>query len=298
MEENMINRLRPGKWVMLAYLLPGFLITVCMLILPLLTATGFSFCKFTSIKNITFAGLDNYRTLFADKNVLNSLKNNLFLVGVSLVGQLGIAFLLAMMLNSRLTHLKQFHRTVAYFPVTLSAVVVGYVWSMVFDYNFGLLASMMKALGCGDRVAPWLSQPSTVMICVCIPLIWQYIGFHLVIMLSAMSSIDKEIYEMAEIDGAGELRKAISITLPLIRNTLMVCVFLCISANMKVFDHIIAMTNGGPGYSSSVLAVYTYIISFNNMNFGYGSALSVAIFVVTASLVALSQLLLHQKKEA
>ncbi len=294
----MIDRLRPGKGVMLAYLLPGFLLTVCMLILPLLTAAGFSFCKFTSVKNIAFVGLDNYRTLFADKNVLNSLKNNLFLVGVSLVGQLGIAFLLAMMLNSRLTRLKQFHRTVAYFPVTLSAVVVGYVWSMVFDYNFGLLASLMKALGCGDRVAPWLSQPSTVMICVCIPLIWQYIGFHLVIMLSAMSSIDKEIYEMAEIDGAGEFRKAVSITLPLIRNTLMVCVFLCISANMKVFDHIIAMTNGGPGYSSSVLAVYTYIISFNNMNFGYGSALSVAVFVVTATLVLASQLLFRQRKEA
>ena len=294
----MNNRLRPGKWVMLAYLLPGFLVTVGMLILPLLTATGFSFCKFTSIKNITFVGLDNYRTLFADKNVLQSLENNLFLVGVSLVGQLGIAFILAMILNSRLTSLKRFHRTVAYFPVTLSAVVVGYVWSMVFDYNFGLLGSLLKALGCGDQVVPWLSQPSTVMICVCIPLVWQYIGFHLVIMLSAMSSIDKEIYEMAELDGAGEFRRAVSITLPLIRNTLMVCVFLCISANMKVFDHIIAMTNGGPGYSSSVMAVYTYIISFNNMNFGYGSALSVAIFVVTATLVAVSQLLFYRRKEA
>ena len=293
----MLNkRLQPRPLVMTAYMLPSFLVYFGMLIVPLIMAVTFSFYKFSNIKNLRFVGLDNYKTLFADKYVWMSLQNNLFLIAVCLVGQIGIAFVLACFLNSRFIRFVGLHRTVMYFPVTLSAVVVGYIWSMVFDYDYGVIAYFMRALGYADAVKPWLGQSDTVMFFVCIPLIWQYIGFHLVIILSAMTSIDKSIYEMAEIDGASGFRKAISITLPLIKSTLSVCVMLCISANMKVFDHIIAMTNGGPGYASSVLAVYTYKISFTEMNLGYGSALSVCIFVVTAAIFLLSRLILSNKK--
>jgi raffinose/stachyose/melibiose transport system permease protein len=275
---------QPSGLVTAAYLLPSFILFVCMLILPLILSVGFSFFKFSSIRNFHFLGLENYSTLFNDKNVLISLKNNLFLVVVCLIGQIGIAFVLANLMNTRYIKLKRLHQTVVYFPVTLSAIVVGYVWSMVFDYNYGLIAYVLRAMGRFSDVKPWLGQPSTVMICVCIPLIWQYIGFHLVIMLSAMTAINGEIFEMAEIDGASEWVKATRRTLPLIRGTLSVCISLCISANMRVFDHIIAMTNGGPGFSSSVLAVYAYKQSFTNMNMGYGSALSVFIFGITAIL--------------
>ena len=120
--------------------------------------------------------------------------------------------------------------------------------------------------------------------CICVPMVWQYIGFHLVILLSAMTSIDPNILEMAELDGANEFQKATKITMPLIRDTLIVCISLCISANMRAFDHIIAMSSGGPGYSSCVMAIYAYKQSFTNLNMGYGSALSVLIFVVTAVL--------------
>lgn len=293
----MLNkRLQPRKLVMTAYLLPSFLVYFGMLIVPLIMAVTFSFYKFSNIKNLQFAGLANYRTLFSDKYVGISLQNNLFLVAVCLVGQIGIAFVLACFLNSKFVKCPGLHRTVMYFPVTLSAVVVGYIWSMVFDYNYGVLAYLLRSLGHADAVKPWLGQADTVMLFVCVPLIWQYIGFHLVIIFSAMTSIDKEVFEMAEIDGASEFRKAISITFPLIRSTLSVCIMLCISANMKVFDHIIAMTNGGPGYASSVLAVYTYKISFSEINLGYGSALSVCIFVVTAVLFGVSRFILSGRK--
>lgn len=290
------NRFQPSKLVMAAYLVPSFLVYFAMLIVPLIMAITFSFFKFSNINNLTFVGLENYKTLFADKYVWISLKNNFFLIVVCMIGQIGIAFILANILNSRLIRFASFHRTVMYFPVTLSAVVVGYIWSMVFDYNYGILAYVLRSLGYKEAVKPWLGQADTVMLFVCIPLIWQYIGFHLVIILSAMTSIDKSIYEMAEIDGATGFRKAVFITFPMIKNTLSVCIMLCISANMKVFDHIIAMTNGGPGFSSSVLAVYTYKKSFSEMNLGYGSALSVGFFVVTSAIIALSRILLSNKK--
>lgn len=293
----MNKRLQPRGWVIAAYLIPSFLIFVGVLIVPLIMSGALSFFKFSSIKNFTFIGLDNYRQLLGDKNVLLSLKNNFFLVIVCLVGQVGIAFVLASLLNMKGIVLKRFHQTVVYFPVTLSAVVVGYVWSMVFDYNYGLIAYFMRLAGNGAAVRPWLGQVDTVMWCICVPMIWQYIGFHLVIMLSAMTSIDPSILEMAELDGANEVQKSLKITLPLIKDTLIVCISLCISANMRAFDHIIAMSNGGPGYASSVMAIYAYKQSFSNMNMGYGSALSVLIFLVTAVLFLGTNLLSRQSEQ-
>jgi raffinose/stachyose/melibiose transport system permease protein len=102
---------------------------------------------------------------------------------------------------------------------------------------------------------------------------------------------------MAELDGANGIHKALFITLPLIRGTLAVCVLLCISANMRIFDHIVALTNGGPGYSSNVLALYAYNVSFSQLNMGYGNALSVAILVVTTVLFLLAQRLMSIGKE-
>ena len=289
--------LRPSGSVMTLYLLPGLLIYLLIFIFPSVMSLLLSLFKFTSIKSFQFIGLANYKTLIADSNVLLALKNNLFLVGVCLIGQIGLALTLAGLLNSSMARLSNVYRTLIFFPVTLSAVVIGYVWKMVYDYNYGIIAFLLKAFGHGDMVNPWLSQADTVMTAVSIPMIWQYVGFHLVILLSAMTSIDKSVYEMAEVDGANGFQRMFKITLPLIRGTIMLCVFLCISANMKAFDHILAMTNGGPGFSSSVLALYAYKVSFSQMNMGYGSAVSVFVLVVTMCLFLISRLVMSIRKD-
>ncbi|NLG89515.1 MAG: sugar ABC transporter permease [Clostridiaceae bacterium] len=273
---------------MALYLVPIYLVYLCVFILPVILAIYFSFFNFRTVSSKTFVGLFNYKKLFTDPLLLSSLKNNLYLVLVCMIGQIGIAFVFANMLYSRLINPKvsNFFRTVIYFPVTLSAVIIGYVWTMIYDYHFGLLNQLLISFGFPDAVKAWLTDERSIMTVVSIPMIWQYVGFHLVIIMAAMTSIDKEVYEMAEIDGASGFRKAVSITFPLIKNTLSVCVLLCVSANMKAFDHILAMTNGGPGYSSSVLALYAYKISFAENNLGYGNTVSVAIMVVMVIIIA------------
>jgi raffinose/stachyose/melibiose transport system permease protein len=124
---------------------------------------------------------------------------------------------------------------------------------------------------------------------VSVPLVWQFIGMYLVIILAAMTSISSEVLEMAEIDGANGFQRAIHIVLPLIRNTLIICVMLCISGNLRTFDHIYAMTRGGPGYASSVMAQYAYNVSFMQVNMGYGSTLSLAILIISGVLVSASR---------
>ena len=136
------------------------------------------------------------------------------------------------------------------------------------------------------------------MLLIAIPLIWQFIGYYMVIILSAISSIDQEIFEVSELDGANAFQRAIYIVLPLIKNTLLVCVTLCIAGNMKAFDHIYVMTSGGPGNSSMVMALYGYKVSFGQQNMGYGSAISIGIFVLSLIVILGSQALVgHLSKD-
>lgn len=139
------------------------------------------------------------------------------------------------------------------------------------------------------------------MLLVTIPLIWQYIGYYMVIILSAISGISTDIFESASIDGANGVQQALYITLPLIKNTMLVCITLCIAGNMKAFDNIYVMTKGGPGTASMVMAMYGYQVSFQQSNMGYGSCISVAIFVLSLLVIGGSQLLINfltREKEA
>lgn len=131
------------------------------------------------------------------------------------------------------------------------------------------------------------------MLLVSIPLIWQFIGYYMVILLSAVSSISTEVLESAEIDGATGIQRARYIVLPLIKNTLLVCITLCVAGNMKAFDNIYVMTAGGPGYSSMVMAMYGYKVSFEQSNLGYGSCISVGIFILALAVIGGSQLLMN-----
>jgi raffinose/stachyose/melibiose transport system permease protein len=282
--------LAPSSGLMAAYLAPSFIIFVFVVIIPVFAAGYYSFFDWPGGRKMTFIGWKQWLQLVQDKIFWTSFWHNIFITIAGLVGQLGLAFVFAVFLNTKTLKLKGFHRVVAYFPVTLSSVVVGFVWLMLYDYDYGLLNYFITLFG--GKAHTWLSNPKTIMTVVTIPLIWQWIGMYLVIILAAMTSVSPEILEMAEIDGCGEFRKALYITLPQIRGTLIICVMLCIAGNMRVFDHIYAMTRGGPGYASSVMAQYAYNTSFMRMNMGYGSTISIGILIISGVLVALSRMLL------
>ena len=286
------NSLAPSPGVMAAYLLPSLLFFIFVVIVPIFAAVYYSTFRWPGGRIMTFIGLNNYIDMFNDSVFWASFRNNIFITVFCLIGQIGLAFLFACLLNTRDLKMKNLHRSIAYFPVTISAVVVGFVWTMIYDYNYGILNLFLNFIGRDDLVRPWISSRETIMTVVSIPLVWQYIGLYLVIILAAMTSISSEIFEMAEIDGAGGFRKAIYITLPMIRGTLITCVMLCIACNMRAFDHIFAMTRGGPGFSSSVMAIYAYNVSFMQINMGYGSTLSIGILIISFGLVIASRVAL------
>lgn len=285
---------RPKTWVMIAFLAPGLLWYTGMVAVPLVSSIIKSFYNWTGGPVQTFIGFKNYELLLSDRVFWQAFRNNLSITFLSIIGQIGLAFAMACMLSLRFIKLKRLHRTVAYFPATVASVVVGYVWSIVFSYDYGLINSLLRLVGLGGLAAPWLDNPNTIIPVVCIPIIWQYVGYYMIIILAGITSVDKEVYEMAEIDGASGLQKALKITLPLIRGTIGVCIMLCISGNMKIFDHIYTLTGGGPGNSSIVMAMHVYKTTFIKSQFGYASAMSVGIMILSLGLVLLSRLIVNQ----
>lgn len=296
----MLNSIKPKKSTIILYLLLPVAMFVFTVFVPLVTALIYSFFEWKGGPVKTFTGINNYIHLLQDQTFREAFGHNIYLVVACIIGQIGIAFILVMMINSRLVRLKGIHRTFGFFPSTISAVCIGLIWNMIYHNQYGIINWFLTAIGRPDLCRVWLGDHKLVMMLVSIPLIWQYIGYYMVIIFSAISSINPEIYESADIDGANEVQKALYITLPLIKNTMLVCITLCIAGNMKAFDNIFVMTKGGPGTASMVMAMYGYQISFSQSNMGYGSCISVGIFVLSLLVIGGSQALvkyfLHEKE--
>ena len=297
----MLNSIKPKARTVFLYLIVPVVFFVFTVFVPLVTAFVYSFFEWKGGPKKTFIGIDNYVRLFHDATFWQSFGHNIYLVIACIIGQIGIAFIMVMIVNSKVVKLKGIHRTFGFFPSTISAVCLGLIWNMIYHNQYGIINWFLRLIGRDDLCKVWLNEPKLVMLLVSIPLIWQYIGYYMVIILSAISSIDTEIFESAEIDGANGVQRALYITLPLIKNTMLVCITLCVAGNMKAFDNIFVMTKGGPGTASMVMAMYGYQISFNQSNMGYGSCISVGIFVLAMLVIGGSQALvklLTREKEA
>ncbi|MCH3916543.1 MAG: sugar ABC transporter permease [Spirochaetia bacterium] len=297
----MLNTMiRPKKSTIFLLLLVPVAWYIFSVFIPLVVAVFYSFFEWKGGPAKTFIGWGNYISMIHDKLFWQAFGHNIYLVVVCIIGQIGLAFVFVLMIMSRFVKLKGIHRTLAFFPSTISAIAIGFIWSMIYNYRYGLLNWFLKAIGRSDLVSVWLNEPKFALILVSLPLIWQFIGYYMVILFSAVAAIPQEIFESAELDGASGFQRAVHIVLPLTKNMIFVCITLCIAGNMKAFDHIYIMTNGGPGTASNVMALYAYTVSFRQSNMGYGSTVSIGIFVLSLAIILGSRALLNyfSKEEA
>lgn len=290
------SAIKPSNLKIYLFLLPGLLIYAFVVLVPLIMAFRYSMYEWSGGPKMTFVGLQNFVRLLADQIFWKSFMNNIFIIVFSVIGQVGIAFLISVLLTRTWVKFKQFHRVVIFIPNVLAAVIIGFLWSMVYSQDFGLLNFVLESVGLESWIKPWLDDPGIVMGSVTIPIVWQFIGFYLIIFMAAMQNIPTELYEAAEMDGATPWEQTRHITLPMLKNTFRIAIMLCIAGNMKVFDHIYVMTGGGPGNSSTVMAQYAYDVSFNNFELGYGSAVSVGMLILSLGLIAISQFIGREKE--
>ncbi len=282
-------------WIYGMLLIP-VLVFVFAIIAPLGTSFFYSLTKWKGVGKPKMIGFSNYVTLLQTADFWLVTKNTLYLCVVCTIGQVGIALLISFLMTFKRLRFKKFHRAVIFFPVVMAAIVVGYVWRFIYNSNYGLLNTFLTAIGRADWIRYWLDDKDIVLRCVSVPVIWQYIGLYMIILMSAISAIPQEVFECAEIDGATGIKKSIYITLPMIWDTLKVCIILCASGTMKIYDHLVALTNGGPGRATESLAMYCYEYTFKFGNFGMGAAIAVTILVIAALLSVLIQAIMGRRK--
>ncbi|MHA9737864.1 carbohydrate ABC transporter permease [Robinsoniella peoriensis] len=289
------NPLMPSGIKLAAYLSIPVGVYIFIIIIPTLFAFGYSFFEWSGGPSKKFIGFENYIALFKDDTFWLSFKNTILFTFLMVIGQVGIAFLFTLFFTMKWVKFVELHRRVMYFPSIIAAVVIGLMWQLIYNNDFGILNYILRAAGLEQWIKPWLDDPKIAMFSVAVPVIWQFVGYYLVLLMGAVATIPKDIMEVAEIDGATGFKKSIYITIPLIWDTLKICLMICFAGSFKAFDHIMVMTGGGPGRATSVLSLYNYNTSFVQMKMGYASAMAVVILVVSMGLTVGIQRLMEGK---
>ncbi len=273
--ENMLK----NKKAIFLFVFPAFLIFFVIVLLPIFFSFQYSLLKWDGISKGINVGFQNYKNLFINNSdgFLKSVGNSLLLAVLSVCIQLPISLFFALVL-ARGVRGEKFFRTIYFVPVILATVAVGQLWMKIYNSDYGLLNVILSKLGLKFLENQWLANTKTVLWAVFIPILWQYIGYHMLLMYASAKSISPDIYEAARIDGASETTIAFKITIPLIKPILKVCVVFAVIGSFKAFDLIYVLTNGGPMHASEVPTTLMYTDIFNKYQYGYGSAM--AIFIV------------------
>ena len=228
-------------------------------------------------------GLTNYFKLFSDKEFWHAASNNLLLVIVSVVVQLGLGMILALIINSKIKGIKLL-RTIYFMPMLLSTVATGILWQLMLHPYNGLINNVLRALGIHNPPA-WLGTESTVMFALLFVVCWQYTPQYMILLRAGMTGIPEEVYEAATIDGASKWQQFWSMTLPLLSGTLKTSAVLSIVGSLKYFDLFWIMTGGGPNGYSELMATYMYKKAFNQEQMGYASSVAGSMFLISMVVV-------------
>lgn len=266
-------------------LLPAFALCMIFIFVPAMLAISGSFYSYgLTSPTREWVGLGNYIRLIQDPIFWVSLKNNMIIVLGSITLQIGIGCILAAILDRGITFGSTFFRTVIFMPVIVSAVAVAMVWLIILDPNIGMFNAVVKWMGFTPPRLGWLGDPKISIWVVLAVAAWQQTGFMMVLILAGLQGVPKERYEAAALDGARGLRAFWYITLPSIRNILIVAVLITTIGGFKVFDFVFVLTNGGPANATQVLGTYTYLQAFTLGNLGYANAIAVVLLVIAVAI--------------
>lgn len=282
----------------MVFLIPAFLFMIVYLYYPFLQNIWNSFQNIRQLGSTGEGFLQpwysNYVEMFRDEIVWTSLRNTLSMMVVTLAGQVGIAVLLALMVDN-VTRGKQFFKTVYFFPIVISATALGLLFNLIFLYDKGMLNQILEK--CGKMTLTDWKAEGIALFTMMLPVMWQYVGFYFVILITGLNNISDEIYEAAKIDGASTLQRVRYISLPLLHNVICTCSVLAVTGALKVFDLPWTMfPKGMPLKSTFLTGTYMYYHTMETKNEDYGSALAVLIVVLGIVLAKVVNMIFREKE--
>lgn len=267
---------------LLIFLPPALLLFTLFVILPMGEAAWYSLYRWNGYGTPTeFVGLRNFQVLFNNSAFSQSLINNGLIILVSVILQIPLAIWLAMMLANKIPGVVAF-RLIFFLPYVLADVAAGLIWRFVYDGDYGLFAAISGFLGIATPYV--LADKDLAIYAVLGVIVWKYFGFHMMLFIAGLQSVDKSVLEAAEIDGATGWQKFRYVTLPMLGSTLRLSVFFAVIGSLQLFDMIMPLTGGGPSNSTQTMVTFLYTYGVMRMQVGLGSAVGVVLFIICVTL--------------
>lgn len=280
----------------LAFIAPALILYVLFIIVPTVSSVYYSFTSWDGISpDVKFIGLANYKEIFTSSRFGNALKNTIILTIFISVLENAFALALAVLVDN-IRWGKNFFRSAFYIPVLISGIVSGFIWKIMYNYNFGAINSILTQIGLGDFRQDWLGNTSLTLIMIGVVLVWKGAGYYMIIYLASLQSVSTDVIEAAEIDGASPWQRFRMITIPLISGAFTINFTLSLINGLKVFDQINVMTDGGPGFTSETLVYLLYKVGFTEGRQGFGTAVGIMLLFIIIILNTIQQKFLRSRE--
>lgn len=266
----------------MSFILPNFIGFFILVLIPVIFSFGLSFMKWDGFTKMEFAGLQNFINIFKDRVFKASLQQTFVYTIFTVACSMALALGLAILLNKKLKAVN-FFRSAIFFPYIASVVAVGAVWKAMFMKHGGLVNVVLSFFGWPEQSLPgWFGSTKWALAGVIIVSIWKNMGYYMVIYLAALQDIPVPLYEAAEMDGASSFKQFTRITFPMLTPSHFFVIMMLTINSFKTFDLIFALTEGGPGTSTTLLSMYLYNKSFISWDYGGASAAAMVLFVIVA----------------
>lgn len=301
------KRKSKARWLLHLFPLPAFILYTLFFVYPILSAFTYSMYEWKGIARGAFVGLQNFLTLFQvepfNKLFWNAFGHNVIYFLVEMVVQNGIAFILAFLIYRKIRG-AGFLKIAYFMPRLLSVIVVGFLWKLILNPNYGALNTFLAKLGLEEWAKPWLGDPDTALLAIILVNCWFGIGFAVLIFLAGLQSIPEELIEAARLDGAKGITMLGRIILPLMMPSITIMTIFTFIQAFEAFELVYAMQGsmGEPFHSTDTLAVYFYRLAFSgsggagDVSIGLGSALAVVLFFIVASVSAFSLRVMRKRE--
>lgn len=269
--------LRKNRTVAYMFLAPNIIGFLVFIFIPVILSFMMSFTEWNGFGAIKFVGIDNYKALISDPNFRISFFNSILFLVISVPVTLFLSLMAAVLLNKGIKFIKVF-RTMIFLPYITATIAIASIWQLIFNPTLGPINKMLMSLGMSNPPG-WLSSPKFALISVSIVYIWHSIGYYMILYLAGLQNVPQELYEAADLDGAGPIAKFFKITVPSLSPIIFFTVIIGVINSFKVFDFIYVLTGGGPGRSTHVLVYDIYNTAFKQFEYGYASAMAYVLFL-------------------
>ena len=298
-EAVVVSRPKKKKWwnsYTFYFILPSFLLYSIFLVYPTIASFYLSLTSWNGLSpDIHFIGFENFKEIFHSDRVHNALKNTIILTVVLVILENIVALGLALIVD-QVKIFRNFLRVTFYLPVLLSGIVMGFIWKIIYNYNFGALSQILDKIGLSELKLDWLGDNHLSLYAIIFATVWKQSGYYMIIYLAALQGVPQELNEAARIDGANRWQQFRNVTFPLLSGAVTVSVILSTISSLKIFDQIAIMTDGGPGFATETLTYIVYKVAFAEGRQGFGTALAIVLFALIL-IVSIIQIKVLRKRE-